>query len=128
MYFLIPKNICSRNHHLKVGITKFIILQVLNHHIQRVNEAEQERVAAEEVHRSISERMTQLSKEIAQMLEGNARSIKKSRHYFEQRIEFTRVLEHQKSLILKLESEVGYNIFFSGFLSAKCFGYYYEEI
>uniref|UniRef100_A0AAF5Q5N2 SH3 domain-binding protein 5 n=1 Tax=Wuchereria bancrofti TaxID=6293 RepID=A0AAF5Q5N2_WUCBA len=81
-------------------------LEVLNHHIQRVNEAEQERIAAEEVHRSISERMTQLSKEIAQMLEANARSIKKSRHYFEQRIEFTKILEHQKSLILKLESEV----------------------
>uniref|UniRef100_A0A0R3RUW5 SH3 domain-binding protein 5-like n=1 Tax=Elaeophora elaphi TaxID=1147741 RepID=A0A0R3RUW5_9BILA len=81
-------------------------LEVLNHHIQRVNEAEQERIAAEEVHRSISERMAQLSKEIAQMLDGNARSIKKSRHYFEQRIEFTRILEHQKSLILKLESEV----------------------
>ncbi|KAL3989421.1 SH3 domain-binding protein 5 (SH3BP5) family protein [Acanthocheilonema viteae] len=81
-------------------------LEVLNHHIQRVNEAEQERVVAEEVHRSISECMAQLSKEIAQMLEGNARSIKKSRHYFEQRIEFTRILEHQKNLILKLESEV----------------------
>ncbi|EFO25719.1 hypothetical protein LOAG_02762 [Loa loa] len=81
-------------------------LEVLNHHIQRVNEAEQERIAAEEVHRSISEHMTQLTKEIAQMLDGNARSIKKSRRYFEQRIEFTRILEHQKSLILKLESEV----------------------
>lgn len=81
-------------------------LEVLNHHIQRVNEAEQERVTAEEVHRSISERMAQLSKEIAHMLEGNARSIRKSRHYFEQRIEFTKILEHQKSLILKLESEV----------------------
>uniref|UniRef100_A0A915PWY6 Uncharacterized protein n=1 Tax=Setaria digitata TaxID=48799 RepID=A0A915PWY6_9BILA len=80
--------------------------QVLNHHIQRVNEAEQERVEAEEIHRSISERMAQLSKEIAKMEEANSRSIKKSRHYFEQRIEFTRILEHQKSLILKLESEV----------------------
>ncbi|CAG9536659.1 unnamed protein product [Cercopithifilaria johnstoni] len=81
-------------------------LEVLNHHIQRVNEAKQERVLAEEIHRSISDRMTQLSKEIAQMLEENARSVKKSRHYFEQRIEFTRILEHQKNLILKLESEV----------------------
>lgn len=87
-------------------ISSIFILQVLNHHIQRVNEAEQERVAAEEVHRSISERMAQLSKEIAHMLEGNARSIRKSRHYFGQRIEFTKILEHQKSLILKLESEV----------------------
>lgn len=108
------------------GTSKFGILQVLNHHIQRVNEAEQERVAAEEVHRSISERMTQLSKEIAQMLEGNARSIKKSRHYFEQRIEFTRVLEHQKSLILKLESEVEYDIF-PPLPFAKYFGYYSKE-
>uniref|UniRef100_A0A8R1XV26 SH3 domain-binding protein 5 homolog n=1 Tax=Onchocerca volvulus TaxID=6282 RepID=A0A8R1XV26_ONCVO len=81
-------------------------LEVLNHHIQRVNEAEQERIAAEEMHRSVSERMTQLAKEIAQLQDGNTRAIKKSRHYFEQRIEFTRILDYQKSLILKLESEV----------------------
>lgn len=93
----------------------------MNHHIQRVNEAEEERIMAEEIHRSISDRMTQLAKEIAKMLEGNARSIKKSRHYFEQRIEFTKILEHQKSLILKLESEVSNEILFSTFLFVKYF-------
>ncbi|VDN04824.1 unnamed protein product [Thelazia callipaeda] len=81
-------------------------LEVLNHHILRVNEAEIERLEAEELHRSISLLMSQLSKEIAIMEEANTRAIKKSRHYFEQRIEFTKILEHQKSLILKLESEV----------------------
>ncbi|VDK35879.1 unnamed protein product [Gongylonema pulchrum] len=81
-------------------------LEVLNHHIQRVNEAERERLAAEESHRRISDQMTQLSKEIAAMEKTNARAIKKSRLYFEQRIEFTRILEHQKNHILKLETEV----------------------
>uniref|UniRef100_A0A1I7WWG8 Striatin domain-containing protein n=1 Tax=Heterorhabditis bacteriophora TaxID=37862 RepID=A0A1I7WWG8_HETBA len=33
-------------------------------------------------------------------------SIKKSRTYFDQRLEFTRVLERQKELILRLEAEV----------------------
>lgn len=90
---------------------------MLNHHIQRVNEAERERIDAEESHRSVSDRMAQLSKEIVTMEKANTRAIKKSRHYFEQRIEFTRILEHQKSLILKLESEV--LLSFCGAFSSK---------
>lgn len=71
-----------------------------------MNEAERERVAAEEAHRSISERMVELGKEIAALEKANSRAIKKSRHYFEQRVEFTKILENQKSLIMKLETEV----------------------
>jgi uncharacterized protein YdiU (UPF0061 family) len=36
----------------------------------------------------------------------NSRAIRKSRTYFEARIEFTRVLEQQKTLIQKLEAEI----------------------
>lgn len=81
-------------------------LEVLNHHIQRVNEAEEERIAAQEAHRSVSERMCACTKRITAMQKENGRAIKKSRHYFEQRVEFTRILENQKSLIVRLETEV----------------------
>uniref|UniRef100_A0A915BGC5 SH3 domain-binding protein 5-like protein n=1 Tax=Parascaris univalens TaxID=6257 RepID=A0A915BGC5_PARUN len=81
-------------------------LEVLNHHIQRVNEAEAERIAAEELHRSVSARMAETTLRIAAIQKENSRAIKKSRHYFEQRVEFTRILEQQKSLIFSLESEV----------------------
>lgn len=81
-------------------------LEVLNHHIQRVNEAEKERIAAEEAHRAISLKMAECSARIAAMQKENGRSIKKSRHYFEQRVQFTKILENQKHLILELETEV----------------------
>lgn len=81
-------------------------LEVLNHHIQRVNEAEKERLAAEEAHRTVSEQMGACTLRIAALQKENSRAIKKSRHYFEQRVEFTRILENQKSLILRLETEV----------------------
>ncbi|PAV80726.1 hypothetical protein WR25_03320 [Diploscapter pachys] len=80
--------------------------EVLNHHTRRVSEAEQERKAAEEEHRTITEKMHELSETIKKMEKDNRASIKKSRNYFEQRLEFTRVLEKQKELILRLESEV----------------------
>lgn len=81
-------------------------LEVLNHHIQRVNEAEKERTQAEEVHREIFEKMSKLSQQVKQMEKENSRSIKKSRHYFEQCMEFRRKLEAQKALISRLEKEV----------------------
>uniref|UniRef100_A0A0N5AAU4 SH3 domain-binding protein 5-like n=1 Tax=Syphacia muris TaxID=451379 RepID=A0A0N5AAU4_9BILA len=81
-------------------------LEVLNHHIQRVNEAEKERVAAEEAHRAISLKMAECTARIAIMQKENGRAIKKSRHYFEQRVQFTKVLENQKRLIVELETEV----------------------
>uniref|UniRef100_A0A158PHM8 SH3 domain-binding protein 5-like n=1 Tax=Angiostrongylus costaricensis TaxID=334426 RepID=A0A158PHM8_ANGCS len=81
-------------------------LEVLNHHIQRVNEAEEERLASGDDHRAISERLMALADEIRKMEKDQRSSIKKSRTYFDQRLEFTRVLERQKELILRLESEV----------------------
>lgn len=79
---------------------------MLNHHIQRVNEAEKERIAAEEAHRAISVKMAECSARIATMQKENGRAIKKSRHYFEQRVQFAKVLENQKRFILELETEV----------------------
>ncbi|CAJ0609298.1 unnamed protein product [Cylicocyclus nassatus] len=81
-------------------------LEVLNHHIQRVNEAEEERLASGNEHRAISERLMKLSDQIRKMEKDQRSSIKKSRTYFDQRLEFTRVLERQKELILRLEAEV----------------------
>ncbi|KAK6766934.1 hypothetical protein RB195_026290 [Necator americanus] len=81
-------------------------LEVLNHHIQRVNEAEEERLASGDEHRSISERLLVLADQIHKMEKDQRSSIKKSRTYFDQRLEFTRVLERQKDLILRLEAEV----------------------
>ncbi|VDL76887.1 unnamed protein product [Nippostrongylus brasiliensis] len=81
-------------------------LEVLNHHIQRVNEAEEERLASGEEHRMISERLMTLADQIRKMEKDQRSSIKKSRTYFDQRLEFTRVLERQKELILRLEAEV----------------------
>ncbi|KAH7705768.1 SH3 domain-binding protein 5 [Aphelenchoides avenae] len=57
-------------------------LEVLNHHIQRVSEAEGERMAAGEAHRVVSQRM------------------------IEQCMEFRRKLDQQKAIISKLEKEV----------------------
>ncbi|PIO69657.1 SH3 domain-binding protein 5, partial [Teladorsagia circumcincta] len=81
-------------------------IQVLNHHIQRVNEAEKERVTSGNEHRAISERLMTLADQIRKMEKDQRSSIKKSRTYFDQRLEFTRVLERQKELILRLEAEV----------------------
>ena len=78
----------------------------MNHHIQRVNECEAERLACEEAHRQVSAKMLECSTFIRQMEKENGRAIKKSRLYFDQRVEFTRVLEQQKQLILRLEMEV----------------------
>lgn len=80
-------------------------LEVLNHHIQRVNEAESERTHAEDKHRQIFEKMVKVTQQVKQLEKENSRSIKKSRHYFDQGIEFKRVLETQKALISRLEKE-----------------------
>jgi chromosome segregation ATPase len=81
-------------------------LEVLNHHVQRVNEAEAERSAAGEAHRCISQKMIEINQKIKQMEKEYSRSIKKSRHYFELCMEFRRTLDHQKAYISKLEREV----------------------
>ncbi|KAH7711149.1 SH3 domain-binding protein 5 [Aphelenchoides avenae] len=81
-------------------------LEVLNHHIQRVSEAEGERMAAGEAHRVVSQRMIEVTLRIKQMEKDNSRSIKKSRQYFEQCMEFRRKLDQQKAIISKLEKEV----------------------
>uniref|UniRef100_A0A0K0FWG7 SH3 domain-binding protein 5-like (inferred by orthology to a human protein) n=1 Tax=Strongyloides venezuelensis TaxID=75913 RepID=A0A0K0FWG7_STRVS len=81
-------------------------LEVLNHHIQRIGEAEKERTNAENCHKEISIKMTEISQKIKQMERDHNRAIKKSRYYFEQRMEFTKILEGQKHLINKLEKEV----------------------
>uniref|UniRef100_A0A1I7Y3C7 SH3 domain-binding protein 5-like n=1 Tax=Steinernema glaseri TaxID=37863 RepID=A0A1I7Y3C7_9BILA len=81
-------------------------LEVLNYHIQKVKEADEEVCRAEVEHRDVSAKMMEIRHRIAQMEKDNGKAIKKSRHYFEQRIEFTRVLEHQKALIQRLEAEV----------------------
>ncbi|VDP06450.1 unnamed protein product, partial [Heligmosomoides polygyrus] len=85
-------------------------LEVLNHHIQRVNEAEEERSISGDEHRAISERLMALGDQIRKMEKDQRSSIKKSRTYFDQRLEFTRVLERQKELILRLEAEVRMHI------------------
>ncbi|CAI5454661.1 unnamed protein product [Caenorhabditis angaria] len=81
-------------------------LEVLNHHIQRVSEVEEERMMAEALHASKAYSMLQLAEKIRSMEKDNRSAIKKSRHYFEKRLEFTRILESQKASILRLESEV----------------------
>jgi hypothetical protein len=81
-------------------------LEVLNHHVQRVNEAEQERVEAEEAHKQISQQMIQCTLHVRQVAKDNSRSIKKTRHYFDMHLDYKRRLEQQKQLISKLEVEV----------------------
>lgn len=81
-------------------------LEVLNHHIQRVSEAEEERMLAEAEHASKAYLMLQVTEKIRNILKDNKSSIKKSRNYFEKRLEFTKILEAQKELILNLEHEV----------------------
>lgn len=81
-------------------------LEVLNHHIQRVRDVEEERAEAESVHASKAHAMLQLAENIRTMEKDNRYAIKKSRLYFEKRLEFTKVLEAQKTTILCLEAEV----------------------
>uniref|UniRef100_A0A8R1IGN7 Guanine nucleotide exchange factor rei n=1 Tax=Caenorhabditis japonica TaxID=281687 RepID=A0A8R1IGN7_CAEJA len=81
-------------------------LEVLNHHITRVREIEEERMLAESCHASKATSMMQLSEKIRAMEKENRSAIKKSRLYFEKRLEFTKILEAQKNTILCLEAEV----------------------
>ncbi|CAD5233485.1 unnamed protein product [Bursaphelenchus xylophilus] len=81
-------------------------LEVLNHHIQRVNEAEQQRLEAEETHRILSHRLIDVTQRVKQLAKENARSIKKTRHYFDLHMDFRRRLDQQKQKISCLESEV----------------------
>lgn len=81
-------------------------LEVLNQHVQRVNEAEQERLDAEQQHRQLSLQLIECSARVKQMARDNARSIKKTRHYFDLVDDYQRRLEAQKQLIVKLEDEV----------------------
>ncbi|CAD6189115.1 unnamed protein product [Caenorhabditis auriculariae] len=81
-------------------------LEVLNHHIQRVSEAEEERMGAEALHAAKAHAMLQLVEKIRKIEKENRSSIKKSRKYFEKRLEFTLILESQKEQILRLEKEV----------------------
>lgn len=81
-------------------------LEVLNHHIQRVRDVEEERTDAESLHASKAHAMLQLAEKIRSMEKDNRYAIKKSRLYFEKRLEFTKILEAQKATILCLEAEV----------------------
>ncbi|CAI2355543.1 unnamed protein product [Caenorhabditis sp. 36 PRJEB53466] len=81
-------------------------LEVLNHHIQRVREVEEERSVAESVHAAKAHSMLHLAEKIRVMEKTNRSAIKKSRLYFEKRLEFTKILEEQKKTILCLEAEV----------------------
>ncbi|CAO4382925.1 unnamed protein product [Caenorhabditis nigoni] len=81
-------------------------LEVLNHHIQRVREVEEERTAAESLHATKAHTMLHLAEKIRAMEKDNRYAIKKSRLYFEKRLEFTKILEAQKTTILCLEAEV----------------------
>ena len=81
-------------------------LELLNRHIQEVNDAEQERLIAEEFHRAISQKMLLAAYKIKQMEKENAKAIKKSRIYFELMVEFNLVMNHQKAMISRLETEV----------------------
>ncbi|CAL2052778.1 unnamed protein product [Caenorhabditis brenneri] len=81
-------------------------LEVLNHHIQRVRDVEEERTEAESLHASKAHAMLQLAEKIRTMEKDNRSAIKKSRLYFEKRLEFTKILEAQKATILCLEAEV----------------------
>lgn len=81
-------------------------LEVLNHHIQRVNEAERERIHSEEEHKNISKIVGEASARVSYLEKELKRNIHKSKSYFEARVEFTKVLEKQKELIQRLEVEI----------------------
>lgn len=67
---------------------------------------EEERTAAESLHASKAHAMLHLAEKIRAMEKDNRYAIKKSRLYFEKRLEFTKILEAQKATILCLEAEV----------------------
>lgn len=92
---------------------------MLNRHIQRVAEAERERALAEDHHRTVSRRMVIVSARVKQLEKEYSRSIKKSRHYFDQREEFRRIMDHQKALIKRLELEVRFLIFHLLYISLE---------
>lgn len=80
----------------------------MNRHIQEVNDAEQERLLSEEFHRTISQKMLSAANKIKQMEKENVKAIRKSRLYFELRVEFHLIMDHQKAMISHLETEVIY--------------------
>ncbi|KAI6240777.1 SH3 domain-binding protein 5-like protein [Aphelenchoides fujianensis] len=81
-------------------------LEVMNHHVQRVSEAEKERYEAEEAHRQLSHKLIECTQRVAQAAKENSRSIKKTRHYFDLHLDYRRRLDQQKQLISRLEAEV----------------------
>ncbi|KAI6210221.1 SH3 domain-binding protein 5-like protein [Aphelenchoides besseyi] len=94
-------------------------LEVLNHHVQRVNEAEKERYDAEEgnqcvllsfhcflAHRLLSLRLIECTQKVTQTAKDNSRAIKKTRHYFDLQLENRKRLDAQKQMISRLEAEV----------------------
>uniref|UniRef100_A0A5S6QU26 SH3 domain-binding protein 5-like n=1 Tax=Trichuris muris TaxID=70415 RepID=A0A5S6QU26_TRIMR len=81
-------------------------LEVLNHHIHRVNEAEVDRLQSENEHKRISQQVEEATKNVSALQCALKRSIQKSKPYFEARVEFTKVLQNQKSLIQRLEAEI----------------------
>lgn len=81
-------------------------LEVLNHHVQRVNEAEIERLKSEQEHQGVSRMVSEATSMLLALEQELRRSIKKSKPYFDARVDFTKVLEKQKELILRLEAEI----------------------
>ncbi|KFD60991.1 hypothetical protein M514_26841, partial [Trichuris suis] len=81
-------------------------LEVLNHHIHRVNEAEVDRLQSENEHKRISQQVEEATRNVSVLQSALKRSIQKSKPYFEARVEFTKVLQNQKSLIQRLEAEI----------------------
>ncbi|CAI4230084.1 unnamed protein product [Auanema sp. JU1783] len=68
-------------------------LEVFNHHTRRVNEAEEERVAAQEEYRENSARMMEISDRILKMYKDNRSSIEKAKTYFEELRRYIEQLE-----------------------------------
>lgn len=83
-----------------------VCLEVLNHHIGRVNEAEKERLLSKEDHQKIQSQYEYILQQVATLERDCKKSIAKSRPYFEARVDFTKVLENQKALINRLELEI----------------------
>uniref|UniRef100_A0A915J312 SH3 domain-binding protein 5-like protein n=1 Tax=Romanomermis culicivorax TaxID=13658 RepID=A0A915J312_ROMCU len=94
-------------------------LEVLNHHVQRVNEAEIERLKSEQEHQGISRMVSEATSMLLSLEQELRRNIRKSKPYFDARyttrvnshsvqffVDFTKVLEKQKELILRLEAEI----------------------
>ncbi|KAI6192413.1 hypothetical protein M3Y97_00334800 [Aphelenchoides bicaudatus] len=81
-------------------------LEVLNHHVQRVNEVEQERLNSEIEHCHLSQQLIYCTQRVKQLYKENSRSIKKAKHYFDLHSDFKKKMDQQKALISKLEAEV----------------------